>query len=1257
MEATQSARDPRRPYRLAKRRTIESSTDLSEPLSPKNSTELLSMVELSPIITKDDALVTSSNGENRSRHESRQKIRAHLFGSSSDSIQRFSSDEDGEGRSGLTEVAKGVRDRINRTGSSISRRSSIRLSKLQINHSQSRLSLLLESSGQELEDSDEIVKQIKEKAVQDQLAAMNHVSSPVDEDKHVDSICSPIRRRSLLTPGIATRTPSDILRKPPPPTSRLQGMSIQEYYYNPNLSETSPLSRLAALDLANPDRLSPIPRTSTPSDLDYTHLWGLKLGTLRITNGAISPAPSRTDTPHLLQRRSSPGPKYQEDYFTSHERQNTHNDYTQPTLEEVRRQIDESDEIDNKPHHFDIRNYDYVLGGESENGLITSSKRSISPIRKEYELPLSELYIDGLKSSAAPKNRGSVSSKPLRVLLPDANKTATGYITELPSSPFESPAKRQRAEPQSRGTYGKFSLHSNEEEELWATTRHRSSFLYEAEEYGSTSDPCRSVKAIDDYAISSGLIDDESPPVRSSTRESVDRTEDMAQTGTNTDSGYSSSTSLRSVKAGPKPPTNARPTLKSALKSSSLYTQSTFGPRIAPQSTDSSDTIRPAEPLVATAPPTITSFDSTFEGQISDSSAQTASDLATTSGSSAGSSAQLSTKARKLRKPRPISLPLHNGRLYLPMVHQIPFSQIPPVLSDVASRHAERVQYFPLLEHTFPNKHYTDLRASTSSPELITVPIRFPSPTRRSTRRLSSGRLFKSSPKSSEDESSSWIRRMPARRKRHSSGEVKTERQLNEEYLADTSEALRAISDFGTVSESLGKSPYDMARPKLSREESGERRSRLSHPHQMSVATPRTKSRAEIKDNEDYALEMNARRRSRSLARAEEAGEYSRRRSEDSLGTALGPGGAVPSLPSPSVLCPQPTRQSFNDRGGVPGKVLRPQSLQTWAPTVERLEKNPQTVESHPQQLDVSMSDEEIVKVVNSRERTRIRKAFSLPAEARTLAKAPETYWDIFGDTWSSVATQVAGTINEQSEAVEPPESQRTPPPPPLQVAAMTDMPAPTRPPPPPPMEITDNLPSSIIDMSEPSRAPPPLPPVDDVPSAVMDMPAPSRPPPPPPVPSNTSIASTLSSIYSIPQPTQAPPPPPAPAYVTHISTPVNHILTLPSQTSNRRISSPYKSPSRPFHTAITPPSDSEVSSERIQHLVGRYDGGLSYGYESGLGVGGSAGTRGEQTSASRKGIDISKDWGIDFSDVPIFVAKAARPEEGNYLGLTVREV
>lgn len=63
---------------------------------------------------------------------------------------------------------------------------------------------------------------------------------------------------------------------------------------------------------------------------------------------------------------------------------------------------------------------------------------------------------------------------------------------------------------------------------------------------------------------------------------------------------------------------------------------------------------------------------------------------------------------------------------------------------------------------------------------------------------------------------------------------------------------------------------------------------------------------------------------------------------------------------------------------------------------------------------------------------------------------------------------------------------------------------------------------------------------------------------------------------------------------------------------------------------------------------AGRYEGGLSYSYEHGYGVGGSAGTRGDigprggnGQMASRKGVAISRQWGVDLSDVPVFVVRA----------------
>jgi len=67
--------------------------------------------------------------------------------------------------------------------------------------------------------------------------------------------------------------------------------------------------------------------------------------------------------------------------------------------------------------------------------------------------------------------------------------------------------------------------------------------------------------------------------------------------------------------------------------------------------------------------------------------------------------------------------------------------------------------------------------------------------------------------------------------------------------------------------------------------------------------------------------------------------------------------------------------------------------------------------------------------------------------------------------------------------------------------------------------------------------------------------------------------------------------------------------------------------------------SGTSTPTRAIDRLTGRYDGGLQYGYEPGVGLGGSAGTRGAKTEASRKSVDVSKGFGLDLSDVPIFIA------------------
>ena len=75
----------------------------------------------------------------------------------------------------------------------------------------------------------------------------------------------------------------------------------------------------------------------------------------------------------------------------------------------------------------------------------------------------------------------------------------------------------------------------------------------------------------------------------------------------------------------------------------------------------------------------------------------------------------------------------------------------------------------------------------------------------------------------------------------------------------------------------------------------------------------------------------------------------------------------------------------------------------------------------------------------------------------------------------------------------------------------------------------------------------------------------------------------------------------------------------------------------RPDPTSKEEPCPQSILT--ISGLSGRYQGGLQYGYEPGCGLGGSAGTRPARNGASRKSVVVSQGFGLDLSDVPIFVA------------------
>jgi len=105
------------------------------------------------------------------------------------------------------------------------------------------------------------------------------------------AIYAPMRRRSLMQHGVATRPPSLV-----DSSSRSNSLQIQSSFHMRSFSDettrsSSPLPTLTPLstDLQIP-HVSEV-RTSTPNDL--SHIGSFKLGSLRITNGAASPDDDR----------------------------------------------------------------------------------------------------------------------------------------------------------------------------------------------------------------------------------------------------------------------------------------------------------------------------------------------------------------------------------------------------------------------------------------------------------------------------------------------------------------------------------------------------------------------------------------------------------------------------------------------------------------------------------------------------------------------------------------------------------------------------------------------------------------------------------------------------------------------------------------------------------------------------------------------------------------------------------------------------
>ncbi|KAG7007198.1 hypothetical protein G7Y79_00011g030960 [Physcia stellaris] len=874
--------------RLSKPRTNTSgsSSNLLS-LSDQQSQPSSPIVPNEPALSGENAtIIAAQNGERRSRRKSRSKIREYLHGQSSDdeTIQKQKSSK------------RGVRERLSRSSSSLYHLTTGKSSTIQLSSPSSRE---LDNEHSEL-----IRQEITHKAFTDSVAARNHVPEPVDEDKHPDAMRSPIRRRSLYTPGLATRSPDDLLRKPPQP-----GQEGEKHWYNMDEPSLSPLDNLAALASC---RNAAIARTdngrSTPTH--FNQLGGLGLGTLRITNDTSSPevnapAPAHVQTPGF-------GYASHEDveYYTASEGNRSEDDSSVLTMANV------STNVTPKPHERRGSPLKY----EREWGTVASQRLPCS-------LPLdeSDATQDNQALGSSQAQNGDYFLQPnQRSQSPDrAFVFAQDYMSELPPSPYKAAPRNTDSYHNSGEAAEGRSLPSAQVSTQDEATRASGTHVTRGDVWqtfvndeaaGRHADSSTKEAA---YRILNGEVAprnlsqrppnnriDFSPGDRGSydrydslssntlsrsqgssgSERAINQTPDYKPSRANFyDSGYTSRDDIGQPLQGEPEVDHASNHYDRWSKQQSSISNLQEAPRQSLRGTvacadpsndwSTADIVRPALEVVPRPQSAMTTWPHQAQLPLSQSSVPTVihvfpnqyqsenatPSLATCSHESENGDRQVisdkqpspppeqlspppseifPTKFKKLQKARRIPKSSNVDMTATQELSNLTNLDIPIIPRGLVSKHAERLRNFPTLDHTYPNPQDEDLeRSSSSSGEFHYVPIRFPSPTNSIDKRSSAiitadlswpTRASKKKAKDDKIEQADKAKKLDSRK---SQGDFSS-----------------ATADFGTVANSLGKSPYDIARDPSKKRSVSPNNANRCHPHQMSSDMPRPKSMVGMDD-------------------------------------------------------------------------------------------------------------------------------------------------------------------------------------------------------------------------------------------------------------------------------------------------------------------------------------------------------------------------------------------------------------------------
>lgn len=859
-----------------------------------NSAATPSKYTLDALLDGSESVIESSAGDRRTRQAARRTLRSQLCGPEDQEAEI-----EGYNENSLGELVGTAREKLSRPGSQATNYLSAKGSVTQLNNG-SQTSLAPENRAIDLETAVAILQELRKTASPEDLVALRKLeiyttkpnsymiidkallptssngNSPT-RDGHVPySSAAVIRRKSLATPGVATRQPSVKEEKPQ------ECQLADDYHWRGPMGRLGHFTRLSTVESVDEESLGT--RAGTPGLMEYTHLGTHKHGSLMVMNGPASPSPSIASK--AMSPKKSLADFHRDEYFTASEGEDPQSaiDEIEDLDSPLRPPIRSSNDLNLLPSQRDRTGPQHRFMAADANLAVRSS----SPLKHEMREPSQEpelLNVSQSSSNYVGPNAAMLQVSPIaasfrrdsadderesyKVSPIGSHRSAVSlageYIANLGPSPYASAIDlSQQAVPELEAE--RFGVESMEPDEGYydASPEYEDPTENQFNDFGQRPPFKREITP--ETALGSH------PPQPKDSRVKSALKPKRPARQTKSDSGYSSSysgydslrSSTRSERHPPltpiAAPTMAAPAQADAPNSpdggASIYTIRAMLALTGPE-----DALRSLQPSVmSTRPPDpdpevgrSKSWRKSMRKSLprllsSESASQSIVTLKSKPTNESKVTLKQKDKPKKLQKKRPLS---HQPFAVSAPKH-LESGNVPRVPSDISSRFSFRIAAAPDREHL------------EKTVDGITGHISRPGSIRRAVDTFGNTFGFPDAEMPSRfvgDEA-------PPPTPPHHSG-LGAQASQRRSRIIDVDEGIvTRVADFGSVAQSIGSSPYNMAtvgmqRPLIS--------SAPSHPYQMSSVTPQFGPRQGWDDETAVRMaQIRSRERAAALAAQEQ---------------------------------------------------------------------------------------------------------------------------------------------------------------------------------------------------------------------------------------------------------------------------------------------------------------------------------------------------------------------------------------------------